>query len=387
VTSAAPAPSAAWTRAAQGGAMTVRIATFNAENLFRRPRVFALEDPSERRKTLEDFATLVSILDHEIYTAEDKENIVEILQKYDVPDSRSKTRPFFVNETRGGARLFKVKQGGVIEVMAKGRADWVGWAEIVRGDLNWEAVQNTGRVMAEVDADVLLTVEVEDRPALHRFNEQVLGDLMGPKQYPFNMLIDGNDSRGIDIGLFSRRPVTSIRSHVFDTESGRPVFSRDCPEFEVELKGGKSLWILGNHFKSKGFGNPTASANKRKAQAKRVTEIYEAALKRSASVLVAGDLNDTPDSAPLGFLLAAGLQDAMSHSGYTGDPGTFGTGRSLKQKIDYLMFSPDLWKRVHAVEVERRGIWAPNTFKSFETVTSDANQASDHAALYADLDL
>ncbi|NUK04936.1 hypothetical protein HRW23_11080 [Streptomyces lunaelactis] len=65
----------------------------------------------------------------------------------------------------------------------------------------------------------------------------------------------------------------------------------------------------------------------------------------------------------------------------------YGTGQSLKQKIDYLMFSPDLWQHVQAVEVERRGIWAPNTFKSFETVTSKATQASDHGALYADLEV
>ncbi|MEV0375087.1 endonuclease/exonuclease/phosphatase family protein [Streptomyces sp. NPDC050636] len=367
--------------------MTVRIATFNTENLFRRPRVFALEDVEKRQQTLEDFATLVSLLDHETYTAEDKNHIIEILQKYDVPDSQSKTRPILVNETRGGAKLFKSGRGGVIEITAKGRAGWVGWAELVRDDLDWEAVRNTARVIAEVDADVLLTVEVEDRLALHRFNEQVLADVMGAKRYPFNMLIDGNDSRGIDVGLFSRRPITSIRSHIFDTKAGRTIFSRDCPEFEVELKGGKPLWILGNHFKSKGFGSAGASATRRKLQAERVKDIYKAALRRSASVVVAGDLNDTPDSEPLAFLLDAGLQDAMTHISYTGAPGTFATGQSLKQKFDYLMFSPDLWEQVQAVEVERRGIWAPRTFKSFDTVTSKANRASDHAALYADLDM
>ncbi|MFG2191683.1 endonuclease/exonuclease/phosphatase family protein [Streptomyces sp. NPDC048639] len=367
--------------------MTLRIATFNAENLFRRPRVFGLEDQAERREILEDFSALVSVLDHETYTAEDKDAIVGILEKYDVHNSQSRTRPFVVNETRGGAKLFKVKQGGAIEIVAKGRPNWVGWAEMVRDDLNWEAVQNTGRLIAEIDADILLTVEVEDRLTLDRFNEQVLNDQMGAKRYPFNMLIDGNDSRGIDVGLFSRRPIDCIRSHIFDTASGRTVFSRDCPEFEVELPDGKPLWILGNHFKSKGFGKAADSANKRKMQAKQVRKIYEAALERSARVVVAGDLNDTPDSDPIELLLSAGLQDAMSHSSYTGAPGTYGTGQSLRQKIDYLMLSPDLFDRVQAVDVERRGIWAPHTFKSFETVTSKATQASDHGALFADLEM
>ncbi|MGK5531516.1 endonuclease/exonuclease/phosphatase family protein [Streptomyces sp. URMC 129] len=369
--------------------MTFRIATFNAENLFRRPRVFAVEDASERREILEDFATLVSVLDHETYTAGDKKKIAGILRKHDVPDSQSKSRPIVVNETRGGAKLFAVKQGGVIEITAEGRADWVGWAELVRDDLNWDAVRNTALAIAEVDADVLLTVEVEDRLALHRFDAQVLGELPRARRYPFNMLIDGNDSRGIDVGLFSRRPIRSVRSHIFDTVPGsdRLVFSRDCPEFEIEPDRGKPLWLLGNHFKSKGFGDPADSLAKRNAQARRVAEIYRAALERSGRVVVAGDLNDTPDSEPLGLLLDTGLRDAMTHDSYTGAPGTYGTGTSPRQKIDYLMFSPDLWKRVEAVDVERRGIWAPNTFESFDTVTSKATQASDHALLYADLDI
>ena len=257
--------------------MTLRIATFNAENLFHRPRVFALADPEERRQTLEDFAALVSLLDHETYTADDKKKIAEFLDKYDVAASQSKSRSILLNETRGGAKLFRTKRGGGIEILAEGRAHWVGWAELVRDDLDEEAVHNTGQVIAEVDADVLLMVEVEDRLTLHRFQKQVLSEMMGARNYPFNMLIDGNDSRGIDIGLYSRRPITSVRSHIFDSAAGRPIFSRDCPEFEVELTGGAPLWILGNHFKSK-IGSPAATTKKRKAQAGRVREIYKEAL-------------------------------------------------------------------------------------------------------------
>ncbi|MFG2894105.1 endonuclease/exonuclease/phosphatase family protein [Streptomyces sp. NPDC048248] len=366
--------------------MTFRIATFNAENLFHRPRVFALPDAEERKRTLEDFAALVSLLDHDLYTADDKEKIAALLDKYDVPASQSKSRPILVNETRGGAKLFRTKRGGGIEIVAEGRAHWVGWAELVRDDLDEEAVHNTGQVVAEVDADVLLMVEVEDRLTLHRFQKQVLSDLMGAKTYPFNMLIDGNDSRGIDIGLYSRRPITSVRSHIFDSAAGRPIFSRDCPEFEVELTGGAPLWILGNHFKSK-IGSPAATTKKRKAQAERVREIYKSALERSANVVVAGDLNDDPESEPLALLLDTGLQDVMSHRTYTGAPGTHGTGTSLAQKFDYVMLAPALWDLVEDVKVERRGIHAPGTFKSFPTVTSKGDQASDHAAVYADLDL
>lgn len=100
-----------------------------------------------------------------------------------------------------------------------------------------------------------------------------------------------------------------------------------------------------------------------------------------------GDLNDSPDSEAVKKLLVTGARDAMSHPSYTGDPGTYGTGHSLDQKIDYLLFSPELFSKIQHVDVERRGVWAPNSFKSFDTVTSKADEASDHAALYADVDL
>ncbi|MGW0843274.1 endonuclease/exonuclease/phosphatase family protein [Streptomyces sp. NPDC002787] len=371
--------------------MSIRIATFNAENLFRRPMVFGLDDPDRREEILDDFNELVGLLDKEIYQEADKERISELIVKHDAhnsdPDSR---RPFFVNQPRGGAKLYTVSPNGspVLRIVAKGRSKWAGWAEMVRGDIGWEAVENTARVIAEVNADILLTVEVEDRLTLDRFNTQVLGGAMGHEPYPFNLLIDGNDSRGIDVGILSRFPITSVRSHIFDPgASGTPVFSRDCPEFEVEVDG-EPLWILGNHFKSKGFGRASENDKRRKAQAKRVREIYEEALERSLRVVVAGDLNDSLSSPPIKLLLDAGLREAMTHESYgTNPPGTHGTGKRDEQKLDYLMFSPELWDRVTHVGVERRGIWAPKTFPSFTTVTSKLNQASDHAALFADLTL
>lgn len=364
--------------------MTIRIATFNAENLFRRPVVFGIEDAAKRRGVLDAFNRLIELLDHPEYTREDKTEILQILAAHGVDsDQATSTRAIAVNEPRGGARLLKTEDG-VVHVRAKGRPHWVGWAELVRDDLSLEGVRNTARVIAEVDADLLLTVEIEDRLTLHRFNEQVLGGQLGARPYPFNLLIDGNDSRGIDVGVLSRHPITSVRSHIFDTKEGDPVFSRDCPEFEVDFGRGVHLWLLGNHFKSK-IGNPAVTLRQRKRQAERVAAMYRAALDRCARVVVAGDLNDTLDSEPLAFLLTAGLRDAMTHPSYTGDPGTHGDGESPGDKLDYLMFSPELWDTVQAVDVERRGIFTPG--KCFDTVTSKGNQASDHAALFADLAL
>ncbi|MFF3375393.1 endonuclease/exonuclease/phosphatase family protein [Streptomyces sp. NPDC002680] len=363
--------------------MSIRIATFNCENLFRRPVVFGSGNDPIRDAVLVDFRKLVDILERDAYTANGKTKIIELLKKHSVDVSKDiSTQTIQLNQPRGQAKLLKgVGQDIEVRPEVTGRSSWVGWAELAKGDLGWDAVTNTARVIAEVNADILLTVEVEDRLTLHRFNEQILAGQLDAEPYPYNMLIDGNDIRGIDVGLFSRYPITSVRSHIFDKKGNLVVFSRDCPEFEIDIKG-KPLWLLGNHFKSKLGGGE----EKRKLQGDRVAELYEAALKRSAHVVVAGDLNDFPGSPPLAVLEATSLKDAMTHDSYQDElPGTHGTCTSLRDKIDYLMLSPKLFTKVSKVEVERRGI---SEFSSpFPEVTGPENQASDHAAVVAELDL
>ncbi|KPI23043.1 Endonuclease/exonuclease/phosphatase [Actinobacteria bacterium OV320] len=368
--------------------MSIRIATFNMENLFRRPTAFRIADPVKRKKILDDFAELVSLLDKQEYTDDDKTKIAAIIKRHRAFEiDPENPPPIFINQARPGkdSGLFKPPESGdAITITAAGRSAWAGWAELGQDDFEMDTVTNTGRVVSEVDADVLLTVEVEDRLTLERFNTQVLAGALGRRPYPYAMLIDGNDPRGIDIGILSRHPITSVRSHIFDTGPDRPdlrLFSRDCPEFEIELDG-TPLVLLGNHLKSKFQDNPKL----RLAQAKRVAEIYKAALERTPHVVVAGDFNDDPDSEAVAVLRDTGLRDVMNHRSYRGLPGTHRTCKSEREKLDYLMLPPALWPEVQHVGLETRGI-SEEGIKSFDEVTSKVNSASDHAALYTDVDL
>ncbi len=57
--------------------------------------------------------------------------------------------------------------------------------------------------MADLKADVLGVVEAESRPVLSAFNQEIL-PAVGGQPFRHVMLIDGNDERGIDVGLMSR---------------------------------------------------------------------------------------------------------------------------------------------------------------------------------------
>ena len=134
------------------------------------------------------------------------------------------------------------------------------------------------RVIKTIDADVLGVVEAENRPALMRFCKDVMPAVEGTP-YDHIMLIDGNDERGIDVGLMTKKKfnIVSIASHVDDEDEDGLIYSRDCAQFEIETADGNTLIVLANHFKSKGFGTPAASNAKRKRQAARTADDLSAA--------------------------------------------------------------------------------------------------------------
>ncbi|NJO56503.1 MAG: hypothetical protein HC834_09425 [Rhodospirillales bacterium] len=212
------------------------------------------------------------------------------------------------------------------------------------------------------------------------------------------MVIDGNDDRGIDVGLLTKDgfPIEKIRSHVHDaTADGTPVFSRDCPEYAVVTPGGATVWVLPNHLKSKFGGDNRASRDKRRRQAEAVAAIYRRLRSEGQEhVVVLGDLNDTPDSEPLAPLLKdTDLQDVGAHPSF--DPGefagrgTYGLGNDT-QKIDYLLLSPALTARVAACGLFRKGAWPgkqPRRWTVYPELQREIHVASDHHVIWVDLDL
>src|SRR5205823_1249155 len=114
------------------------------------------------------------------------------------------------------------------------RAGWIGWLELKKEALKVVAIENTARVLREVSADVQAVVEAESRIALKAFSDVLLPRVQA---VPFDhvMLIDGNDDRGIDVGVMTRagHEIVDIRSHVDDSDAEGTIFSRDCPEYTI----------------------------------------------------------------------------------------------------------------------------------------------------------
>jgi endonuclease/exonuclease/phosphatase family metal-dependent hydrolase len=100
-------------------------------------------------------------------------------------------------------------------------------------------------------------------------------------------------------------------------------------------------------------------------------------------LVVAGDLNDTPDSKPLKPLLS---KQGLFNVNLKLPPADRFTFRSTKEQLDYLLVSKALKDKLTNVAIERRGIIG-GKFQHFPTVTSRRTEASDHGAVLADFQL
>ena len=380
----------------------MRIAAFNVENLFDRAKVFNESDVAGHQPVLDAHAELNKLFEKTVYSEADKGRMLELFALHGL--LAQDLGPYLVIRKIRGQLISRPRAPKVPVIVAEGRGDWVGWCELRTEAVDAVAMVNTARVIRDVGADVLAVVEAENRPVLKRFQSQLGARLEIPEAYRHIMLIDGNDERGIDVALATRHgyPIGRVRSNV-DTlmASGEPVFSRDCPEFEVTTPTGARLFVLPNHFKSKYGGNDPKSRDKRRAQATEAANRYRALRAEGEdNIVVLGDLNDTPDSSELRPLLGeTDLRDVSVHPGFTEFEflasngqrgiGTHGLGND-DSKIDYLLLSPALFGRVLRGGIFRKGAWPgsrPVRWQVYPELQKLQHAASDHHAIWADIEI
>jgi endonuclease/exonuclease/phosphatase family metal-dependent hydrolase len=252
---------------------------------------------------------------------------------------------------------------------------------------------NTAHAILDSKPDVLAVQEVENLYTLRLFNESYLDDY-----FDRMVLIDGNDPRGIDVGVLVRKgfagEIVGIRTHVDEGKAGKSVgrgsnefgylatnalFSRDCLEVDLQIEG-KILTLLVNHFKAQ--DGTQASITRRTSQAKRVAEVANLAAKPNAFPIVLGDLNvdaQLVKDKSLDALLKNNptLKDPFPHDTWT----HYYVPEKKISRLDYIL--PDKRLTVDSFHIVRNGLTTKckqYTGPRYPTVGQEHTEASDHCA-------
>lgn len=159
----------------------------------------------------------------------------------------------------------------------------------------------TAKAILDCKADIIGLVEVENLDTLKNF----VSTHLKSKGYKYNVLIDGNDPRLIDVAIISKLPFDHVVSHQYQrtTNNKAFMFSRDCLEIKFTIEG-NPLYIFVNHFKSMLDKNDPKNGRKntaprRREQSQAVVDILKARFgsnPANANWVVMGDLNDYPSS-------------------------------------------------------------------------------------------
>lgn len=189
-------------------------------------------------------------------------------------------------------------------------------------DKDEEKIKESARAILESDPDILALQEVEDIEILRYFVENYLED-----KYDF-FLIEGNDSRKIDIGFIVKKDLPfdlEYRTNKAEmwtdpvTKRRQRLFSRDLPVMIVRQPGRKDplFAVLGTHYKSMGDRPADPKSNRlRTAQVERTTEIIERLRSEFGAelpIMMTGDFNDNvgPHSTTAMLFSRSGLKDAF----------------------------------------------------------------------------
>ncbi len=233
-------------------------------------------------------------------------NVENLMTRFDFTGYRNQLRQDRV------IKLFEVNNEGVYQQLEQARV-------IASTD---DTRQMTALAIADADADILCLQEIDNMAALQAFEYGYLYRMVG-NGYRQKYLVEGNDSRGIDVAVLMREEtrdgqkieLRDIKSHamatyrdfdLFDEEIGKTnrlddkIFKRDCLELDLRI-GGVPLTLYVVHFKS--MGNPRDGLDGRqstlpirRAEARAVRRIIEyrfgAGHTAKKNFVICGDMND-----------------------------------------------------------------------------------------------
>src|SRR5687767_5839642 len=128
----------------------MRLATFNVENMFERASIMNLPSWQEGEQVLQDYANISDLIQKEQYSMNDKQEMLNIMKRNSGLATKGESKHIILREIRG--KFLKKQQANrPAEIIANGRNEWIGWFELKRETVKETAIENTARVIHEVN--------------------------------------------------------------------------------------------------------------------------------------------------------------------------------------------------------------------------------------------
>ena len=244
----------------------------------------------------------------------------------------------------------------VVRIVLPGGGELTGILRTFAGDLvagkDPKARAWIARRIAVLNADVLCLQEVEDQDTLDTFCREDLA--AAGIDYPYRVVVEGNDPRRIDLAICSKLPIVRTSSWRYWSDARGRVFSRDLLQAEITAPDRQPLHVLVNHLKSNFItdefrlspaeieAEKQAILDRRTRQADAIAAILRRQ-RRNRRVVVLGDMNDDPDGLALAALSEAGFTEHVLKA--TTIPGPNRQGTLVEDK--FADESGSMWTHRH----------------------------------------
>lgn len=368
----------------------MKIATFNVQNLFHRDRSLLKKT---RGKCVSDWIVEFDALLLKERCPSNTERLKELSFLLDF--DKTYNNPYVVMRKKAGALYLKGMNYSK-ELRSGELTDWNGWIKVQTTPIDPESTKHKAMVISEIDPDILVLQEVEDKMSLDEFNTLVLPKF-NCEAFPQSILIPASEGKGREQALLLKNgyELESVKIHNLEsTESAQ----EELLEYKIQTPKGEKIYLLSAYFAETVLDKEKAFEI-RKNQAYQVSSIYKMLqMQGKNNIVITGTLNAPSYCNSLSPLLQeTDLRDISKNKTFNVDidegkdatyyrMGAYRMGVNIKQK-DYLLLSPTLFTNVKTSGLNRKGVWPekrPN-WGIYSSMQNRNQAASEHPGVWCEL--
>lgn len=370
----------------------MKIATFNVQNLFHRDRSL-LKKPFGMNLTdwINELDTLM-LKTSKSLSQQDRIKELSFLIGFEKPSPR----PYAILRRKAGF-LYMRGLNLSSETKANNITNWNGWIELQTIPIHPKSTDHKAKVIADVNPDILLLQEIEDRASFEDFNQLILPKF-NCKPYEHSFVIQGNDMNSLEMGIALRQGynLEAVRTHNINSISNDD--GKSLIEYEISTPTKETIWLL-NAYLQKSTTEKKQSDKIRQKQISQIAEVYNKLVAEGKiSIIIAGTFNAPSYCYSLSPLLqSTDLKDITKHLSFEVDIdkgtdasyfrlGAYRMGVNIKQK-DYMLFSPALFDKMTDSGLNRKAMWPEKRpqWSIYKSVASKNVAASEHPMVWSNM--